>query len=72
MPRLAWLLTVQVQHGEPQLWAVVEPGPEEFERRHVAIVGTGNPMPAYSIGNYLGTFQLSEGALIFHVFEVFP
>jgi hypothetical protein len=71
MPRLASLLTVQVQRGEPQLWALVDPEEISEERRHIAIVGTGNPMPPYSLGNYLGTFQLEGGALVFHAFEVF-
>ena len=72
MPFGAKVLTVQVQNGIPCLWALVEPrntmpktsdGTTKFR-----IVGTGHEFDGQ--GEYVGTFQLMDGALVFHVFEV--
>jgi hypothetical protein len=67
IPAGARLLAVQTQHGTPMLWAMCD---EEAQRepRWIAIVGTGNPLPN-SLGEYLGTFQVNGGGLVFHVFE---
>lgn len=67
IPSPADLLTVQIQHGMPQLWAIVD---ENTKTRPITLltVGTGNPMPD-NYRKYLGTYQLSGGALVFHVFE---
>lgn len=68
MPAAAKLLTVQLQGGMPQVWALCdERAPKE--PRHIAIYGTGNPMPDEP-GDYIATFQMHGGALVFHAFEV--
>jgi len=67
MPCGAKLLAVQVQHCEPQLWALVDPGAEK-ELRTFCVYGTGHELPD-DPGRYVGTFQLSGGELVFHVFE---
>jgi hypothetical protein len=67
MPKRAQLLAVQVQHGRAQLWALVDPK-ASLVRRHVGIYGTGHPVPA-DAGFYVGTFQLEDGTLVFHVFD---
>lgn len=68
MPVGAKLLTVQMQHGKPCIWALCD---ENHERalRTIAIYGTGNPMPE-NPGEYVGTFQVDSGLLVFHVFGV--
>lgn len=67
MPRGATLLDVQVQSGEPQLWAACdERAPKET--RLILIHGTGDPMPDGPLGDYVATFQIG-GALVFHVFD---
>ena len=71
MPEEARILTVQTQNGSPCIWAMVE---ENFDMvlRHIRIAGTGHPLPnGYDeiMGKYIGTFQLREGSLIFHVFD---
>ena len=69
MPDGAKPLALQMQNGEPQLWAVVdETAP--LVHRHFATYGTGQPMPEGNPGQYIGTYQLRDGALVFHVFEV--
>lgn len=69
MPVGAQVLTVQMQYGEPRLWALVDPNAPKADRRF-QVVGTGhkfNPKPS---AHYLGTFQMQSGAFVFHVFEV--
>lgn len=68
LPRGAVLLDVQVQHNQPQLWALVDDSPGETLT--VRTVGTGHPCNDVSDLNmrYLSTYQLEEGQLVFHVF----
>jgi len=66
IPSDAQLLTVQMQNGQPCLWALVDPG-NEIERRRLLVRGTGHD--AEEIGRYISTFQMHGGALVFHVFE---
>ena len=62
-------MTVQIQHGMPQLWALVdEKAPIIY--RTIATYGTGNMMPDGDPGEYVGTYQIHGGALVFHVFEL--
>lgn len=68
LPEGARILTVQMQDYAPQLWAIVDES-EPSEPREIAIYGTGNPMPDEP-GIYIGTFQMHDGALVWHVFEV--
>lgn len=70
MPADAQILTVQVQHGVPCLWALVTPD-NEPSTRVIEIFGTGHPVNEnMSIERvYIGTFQLRDGALVFHAFE---
>ena len=67
LPKQAKILTVQVQHGQPCLWAEVNTM-LAFERVVIEVFGTGHPMPP---GNreYIGTYQLYGGDLIFHVYR---
>jgi hypothetical protein len=68
MPRGAVILDVQVQHGGPQLWAQVDPDAMR-EARVFRMYGTGNYMPDGDPGRYIGTFQIADGDLVFHVYE---
>lgn len=59
-------LSVDVQRGQPVAWAVVDTDrPQESHTLHVR--GTGHPMTGEE-GNFLGTIQLDDGSLIFHIF----
>lgn len=74
MPKGAEVLTVQVQHGKPQLWARVDPTAEK-EPRHFGVYGTGHRIQDPSEGvrlAYVGTFQIDGGQLVFHLFEGSP
>lgn len=68
MPAGAKALAMQTQHGMPALWALVDPGAAP-EPRRFRIAGTGHPIDEEIVG-YVGTFQMSGGVLVFHVFEV--
>jgi len=66
MPMGAGLMSVQMQNGQPCLWALVDPM-NTSERRKVLIRGTGHP--ADGLGRYISTFQMKGGELVFHAFE---
>lgn len=66
MPVGADALCVQLQQGAPQLWALVQTD-APTEQRAFYVVGTGHHMPAAATA-FIGTFQLADGALVFHVF----
>lgn len=67
MPVGAKILAVQVQHGEPCLWARIHPNREE-KKRLIKIYGTGNN-ELMDEDRYIGTFQMADGDFIWHVFE---
>lgn len=70
MPRGAEMLTVQMQHGHPVIWALVDTVLEaEPETRHFSWRGTGHDCDYMKAKGYVGTVQISGGTLIFHLFE---
>ena len=69
MPRGAKVLSVQMQGGAPQLWALVDEK-ETQEPRAFTTYGTGHPLPeVLDYGRFVGTYQVHNGELVFHVFE---
>lgn len=62
---IRWL-DVQVQSGDVVVWAEVDAA-TDLETSVIHIRGTGHPMDG-SEGRHIGTFQLSCGSLVFHVF----
>jgi hypothetical protein len=66
MPVDAEPLTVQVQHGVLCLWARVTIGAPPCVH-HFRIAGTGHDLGS-GVGRHIGTFQLADGDLVFHVF----
>lgn len=69
LPVESRILTVQMQHNQPTLWAMVDESITHKEARKIAIYGTGNPMPNEP-GTYISTFQSYGGDKVWHVFEV--
>lgn len=70
MPLDAVLRCVQTQHGEPFLWAEVNPN-RDPEPRKFRLIGTGHPIKVGSeLLEYVGTFQLWGGDLVWHLYEV--
>ena len=68
MPVGAEVLCVQEQNGCACIWALVDPK-NEIETRSFFLVGTGEPMPD-NPSKYIGTFQLSDGRYVGHIFEL--
>lgn len=66
MPEGARVLSVQVQRGIPSLWATVDSSARntihDFELR-----GTGHALG--EVGDYLCTFQMHDGSLVWHLFN---
>ena len=70
MPKDAVILDIQIQDQQLVLWAIVNPG-NEIEIRHFNIYGTGHEIDSEVSKQYIGTYKLFNGDLVFHVFEIF-
>lgn len=70
LPSGAQLLTVQTQDTEPYVWAFVNPNAPKVQRKFKLVL-TGQSIEATADLSYVGTFQLSAGSLVYHLF-VYP
>lgn len=69
MPKGARALSLQVQDGEPVLWMLCDPS-TGTERRLFTWYPTGHIYDAGGIrGEHVGTIQLYDGRLVWHLFE---
>lgn len=68
MPKGAKILAVQVQHGNPCIWAMINPE-APTEEVSIRVHGTGHDFYDSSNLEYIGTFQICGGNLAFHVFK---
>ena len=66
MPKGAKILSVQNQREEVCIWAEVDPDAHQTIRR-IAIHGTGHTVTPG--GQFVGTFQLSGGDFVGHVYD---
>lgn len=77
LPKGAKVLTVQTQGpstgsgdtGEPKMWVLFDTD-NETERRSFVTFPTGGDISSDTHLDYIGTFQLAGGNLIFHLFEI--
>lgn len=70
MPVGAQILTCQIQHGVPVLWAKVNTRMMATDFRKIVLAETGDEIShEYKELIYISTIQLFEGAYILHVFE---
>lgn len=69
MPKGARVLSVQVQNGRPCLWAAVDPNELTLGERWFRIAGTGHPIQDDVVDGFIGTIQMCEGSIVYHVFE---
>lgn len=67
MPVGAQILDVQEQHGDICIWALVDPTSKTVPRL-LKVYGTGHDITD-DPGRYIGTFQLKDSGLVFHVFD---
>lgn len=68
MPIDAVILSMQMQGEVPCIWVRTEKIDRKIKRKF-ALVGTGCGIPS-DAGDFIGTIQLSSGALVFHLFEL--
>jgi len=61
------ILTVQVQAGIPCLWVEVETT-NTMSSRRIFVHGTGHTVHE-DAEDYIGSFQLMNGSLVFHVYS---
>lgn len=67
MPVGAEILSVATQGRMPCLWALVDPeGPKV--PHHFKLRGTGHPCDDVNPDEFVGTFMVQDGALVFHLF----
>ncbi len=67
MPMFAKILHLNTQRDIPCLWAECDSDAEK-RPRYYRIYGTGHPM-LDSSDCYIGSFDMQNGALVFHVYE---
>lgn len=70
LPGMHEILTIQEQNGMPQLWALVDTESTFTSERTILIAGTGYELPVDKYLDYISTFQLHGGSLVFHVFVI--
>ena len=68
MPKGADILCVQLQHGIPCIWALVDEN-QEKENRYIETFGTGHYIGSVNNRKYISTIQFYHGNLVFHYFE---
>jgi len=69
MPKDSELLSVQVQHGQICIWALVNIEAITV-KRIIKMAGTGHDLTnRVPLGPFLGTVQVNGGQFIFHVFD---
>lgn len=71
LPLGAKPLCVKVQGDKVCMWCLVDPNQTETNRVTVQIAGTGHNRTDL-IGEYLDTFMMYNGSLVFHVFIYIP
>ena len=67
IPIGAKILDVQLQFDRLQMWVLVDPTAKTVKRTF-CMYGTGHKIDGHP-GDYIGTFQVGGGTLVFHVFE---
>lgn len=68
IPEGAEFLNLQLQRGNVVMWFLVDPENEKVTKK-VATYGTGHPLRSeIHLSKYLGSYQLCDGDLVFHVF----
>lgn len=70
MPSGAKILAVQMQGNHPKMWALVETEYTKMVNYNFFVCTTGTPIKHNNILTYVGTFQLRQGELVFHVFQI--
>lgn len=71
LPEGSDILHFDAQYDQPVLWALIDPEQKLHERRTFRMAGTGHVIDTKPRElSYIGTAQLSGGALVLHLFEI--
>ena len=70
LPNGAEILKVEMQQNIPCIWVLVDVDFTHMERRWFRLVGTGQEFEHDERHQYIGTFLMYEGTLVWHLFEV--
>lgn len=68
IPKHSEILCVQNQNETPCIWFKCQDDEKDTDMFAFRIVGTGHKFDT-TLDEYVGTFQLHGGALVFHVFK---
>lgn len=68
MPEFSRILCVGERGGTGHMWVMLNPELKKVERKF-RIIGTGHPIPDSAGLEYIGTFFMASGKLVWHVFE---
>ncbi len=70
LPAHSILRSVQVQRGTPCVWIELDDNLPKFKRLTLVFIGTGHEVPYAEKQSfeYLDTFQMYEGELVFHLY----
>ena len=69
MPLDAKILSLQLQHDMPMIWAAVWEN-SSLEKRKFSICGTGHDIDMDDVKSFIGTFQQYNGQFVWHLFEM--
>lgn len=69
LPSHSKILSFQLQNGKPYIWVLLDEN-KVLKHRYFTIVGTGHEFDYHpDIMKYIGTIQMNQGALVWHLFE---
>ncbi len=71
MPRGAKVIHLNVQNDIPCIWAIVDIRPDTplVTRRFERVITGGTVFDVPPKFNYIGTYQLQNGELVYHLFD---
>jgi len=71
MPVGSQILCVQTQREKPCIWILTDTETKDAETRKFFTIGTGHDFYQEQDNcKYIGSFQLHDGLLVFHLFEL--
>lgn len=69
MPKGAKILSTQLQHGEPVIWALVDTSAPSVAR-NIDVHTTGSDVRDDDTSRFIGTLLLDDGKYVIHVLDL--
>lgn len=70
LPERAKILTFQAQNDEAYIWAIIDTDIKTIEKVKFRMFGTGHSIREIDGLKYIGTIQIYNGSLVWHLFRV--